>query len=111
MSTQPKLPVGLQIWMAGAAAILVSGIALGALGMSSRGPGEGASAGPVAQDIAPPADAAPRGSRCGECGVIESTREGGFTVRLQDGRSMALVDTYASRWRAGERIMLIPGAK
>jgi hypothetical protein len=128
----------LRLLLAGIAGILVSGIAIASLAISSRGsPAASAPDEPqvalVAPDIAPGA----RGYRCRECGVIESARKieipdeliqmhapgrfaagGGIdgaperyaiTIRLQDGSTRAIMDAHPANWRVGERVSLIGG--
>lgn len=60
-------------------------------------------------------------TRCNTCGVVETIRRvehGGslpasfeFTVRLRDGSVRTSSTASASKWRSGDRIMLIGGAK
>ncbi|GEM_PF-1598108 len=71
---------------------------------------------------APEADGRARGrSSCDSCGFVESVRQlepvGNmpaayeFTVRLRDGSSRISSIANTARWRVGDRIMLIGGAK
>ena len=76
---------------------------------------------PVARLTAPVTDAAKAQARrrCDTCGVVESIRRvepvgdapGSyeFTVRLRDGSARTSHDANASRWRTGDRVMLIGG--
>ncbi len=64
-------------------------------------------------------------AKCGECGVIESTREIAAhgdpdarnikryetIVRLPDGSRRAIHDVNPAAWRTGERVILIAGSK
>lgn len=92
MNTQANKPKHLQIVAAGIAAILVSGIAVASIAMSSLGVDRvQAFAGP-SEVAAAAAAAAPRARayRCAECGVIESMRKieapGGNTGSNASGR-------------------------
>ena len=112
MSKQAKRTGRLRLLRAGVAAALVSGIALGALAMSSRDFDRNTDSDLPADEVAAPvAGSGPRGDRCAECGVIESTRSGEVKVRMHDGQSLVFTDAHSSRWRSGERIKLIAGAK
>lgn len=59
-----------------------------------------------------------RKGKCGECGIVESARlteSGGsravyeITVRLPDRSTRVFSDSDATKWRPGERIILIGG--
>jgi hypothetical protein len=64
-------------------------------------------------------------AKCGECGVIESTREIAThgdpnarnikryetIVRLPDGSRRAIHDINPAAWRTGERVILIAGTR
>jgi len=71
---------------------------------------------------APAAEVGGRGrSPCDGCGVVESVRRlepvgeqpaaYEFTVRLRDGSIRTSSSANTARWRAGDRIMLIGGAR
>ena len=139
MKTRTYKRMHLRLWAAGIVGILVSGIAIASLAISSRGsPGASAPDEPraalVAEGMAAPGA---RGYRCKECGVIESARKieipdaliqmhapgrfaagGGIdgaperyaiTIRLQDGSTRAIMDAHPANWRVGERVSLIGG--
>lgn len=76
MNIQALKPLHLPLMLAGVAAILVSGIAIGSLAISAQGAGGVPAAAEPTVAAAAPAVAAPgaRAYRCAECGVIESTR-------------------------------------
>ena len=57
---------------------------------------------------------------CASCGSVESIRHTDpatglpiyeFTVRMRDGSARESSETKPGRWRAGERVLLIGGAK
>lgn len=76
MNTQANKPLHLPLLAGGIAAILVSGIAIGSLAISAQGfNGVVAPAEPPEAAVAPAIAAlGARAYRCGECGVIVSTR-------------------------------------
>lgn len=129
----------LQLLVGGIAAILVSSIAIGSLGMSPLGP-NGVFA--LAEAAVAPARtaASARTHWCAECGRIQSVRKIGvddenagarvpgpmaaasggefegkpfasyaITIRLQDGSTRVITDAHPARWRPGERVSLIGG--
>jgi hypothetical protein len=78
MNTQAKKPLHLPLLVGGVAAILVSGIAIGSLAISAYGSNGILAPAEPPEATEAPAIAAPdarANNRCGECGVIESTRE------------------------------------
>ena len=45
--------------------------------------------------------------RCPECGVIVSTGNHEFLVRMSDGSNRSIRDANPARWRVGERLLII----
>lgn len=128
MNKQATTPLRLPLWMAGIAAILVSGIAVGSLAISARDAnGFFTPAKAVAETVlsAIPASEV-RSDWCADCGVIVSTREietrsekSGLdktptrifetVVRRRDGSTLVINDLNQATWRKGERVKLIGG--
>jgi hypothetical protein len=139
MNMQTNKPLHLPLLVGGIAAILVSGIAIASLTISTRGSNGVVAPTKAAEAVVVPALAAPvtRSYWCSECGVIESAREievagektaaksppagnrGGIaarpfrnyeiTVRMQNGSMRVIKDPKPARWRQGERVTVIAG--
>jgi hypothetical protein len=77
MNMQTNKPLHLPLLVGGIAAILVSGIAIASLTISTRGSNGVVAPTKAAEAVVVPALAAPvtRSYWCSECGVIESARE------------------------------------
>jgi hypothetical protein len=139
MNTQANKPLHLPLLAGGIAAILVSGIAIGSLALTTQGFNASAAPAEPHEEAAVPAIAAldARAYRCTECGVIVSTRAAPdektgdnasdqnaagdaierkpvrnyeFTIRLRDGSTRVVTDANPARWRHGERVKIIAGA-
>jgi hypothetical protein len=99
MIAQANKFLHLPLLAGGIAAIVVSGIALASLAIAPLGLSENvASAEPVEVATAPAiAAAGPRGHRCAECGVVESTR------KLESPADRASIHAAPVRTAAGRR--------
>ena len=47
------------------------------------------------------------GSKCAQCGVVETIRLAEVTVRMSDGASHLFVAANPAHWRRGERVIFI----
>ena len=132
MNTQIQKSIHLPLMVAGAAAILLSSVAMAIVPIAGWLQNSAASVDAiVVQEQLPEIPAAPPAvatagaskarvnARCDECGVIESMRRVAaagnlpavyeITVRMRDGSIRVNSEASPANWRPGERIILIAG--
>lgn len=112
----PRLPL---LIGGGAAALLVGAVVAALLLWAPDEASAGDASAPIV--VMPEAGDAPVTAKCPECGVVASAQHIGITgaaasgyaitVRMRDGSQRSFTAAASSKWRAGDRVILIDGAE